>query len=185
MKSNHFVLVAVIISLFIQSCEKDTGAYPGDLSDKVSHNTGAVFAKLNGKPWAATVARAHYWQGGVSMVIEHYLNEELHEALSLSYINPLLQKNAVRYHNPVTYEKGNVNGAEALFGISEDDAVVADYNVIPDSFANNYIEILSYNEAEREIQGRFQISFYLAGTVKNGVYDTVRLTDGVFSLKIK
>ena len=185
MKNIQFILLAFVAIILLQSCKKNTAGYPMTLYERIKNSSGTVTARLNGKPWASTLTRAYYWQGGVGIVAEHYLNEDLHEAFSIDKINPLLEYNEIRYHNPVTYEYENADGVQALFGIVEGDADLADYTVIPDTMANNYVEITSYNEATREIKGRFQISFYRTYTVEKGVYDTVRLTDGVFNLKIK
>ena len=186
MRNKQFVLLLVIsATILIQACKKDTGAYPMTLEERIKNSSGMVKATLNDKPWLSTVTRAYNWNGRVGFVAQYYLNDDLNEELSLSNINPLLQLHSIRYQNPATYEYGNAGGAEALFGIVEVDADIAAYHVIPDSLTNDYVEITSYNDVTHEIQGRFQISFYRTYSVDEGVYDTVRFTDGAFSLKIK
>ena len=183
MKNKRFILSAVMAIILLQACQKDTGSYPGTLEDKISHNTGTVTANLNGKPWVATVTRAYYSKKNkVGIAADYYINEDLHEALSIDKINPSLKYNGIHYSNP--YTKGYEDSTLAIFSIKEHDANIAEYSVIPDTMANNYVEITSYNDVTHEITGKFQVSFYRTYAVESNVYDTVRFTNGSFKLKM-
>jgi hypothetical protein len=187
MKKKLLNWIIFLLVILVDACKKDTGPYPMTLNERMKNSSGTVIATLNGKPWVSTLTNAAYWKDGkFGIVAEYYsnLDEDIFESLGISYIDYLKNFSKVRYQNAVTYEYENGDGPNALFSINDDDASLATYHIISDSIVNSYVEILNYDAATHEIQGKFQLSFYRTYTVESGVYDTVRLTNGAFNLKI-
>ena len=183
MKKNLFVY-CFIIACSIQSCKKDNGSSPVSLGDRIKNSSGFIAAKVNGVQWTSSLATANYIsEKKAGITGQKYYDNYLHETISIEGLNLLSLYSGIYYSTP--YVKGFEDSTTALFSKNDDDAIFAEYNVLYDSSAHNYITIDDYNAATHEVKGRFQISFYLDYSAVESQPDTLHFTEGSFSITIK
>ena len=182
-----FVLVFIIFIAF--GCKKKE-AEPIDQTLQRPY-TGAVTAIKNGKPWAASVFSMHQPAGTSPLtdrfVISFYMYAKMGEdsvVRDVLYLTNLQHKvynaDLVNYVSDSTRKFKSANETENAHysEFYEDGDVVSLPRTILES-APHWIEITSYDLTNREVTGKFAVTFLSYS--KN---DTFRFEEGVFKTKI-
>jgi spore cortex formation protein SpoVR/YcgB (stage V sporulation) len=177
-----FVLFLVLAFLF--SCQKKETT-PYDAAKEV--NAGTITITINGTPWKGNGNSATYNINKVYFSIsgDYYVGGYRKQSISITNIKPIedvKQKLYSGLDSAGFITKYTEDSCDISLFLLDDDLVECIY-YLSEKEGDNYVIIENIDKSKKEIEGRFSARLYTKEKPTQGFSDTLRITDGHFSLK--
>ncbi len=175
-------IILLILGLFVvASCKDDD--MPTE-PDGIYFGTGA--ADLNGGEWEGDTRTKMAFQSNTHMLlnIDHIVNKVLKGTLNFKYV-PL---KAGQYElKPSELNKEDTVSVAYNTRIGDGDVAGNYYILLTNDTVQDWIEIVAFDDATMEFNGKFQASFYRDTTLPKfdqSLPDTLVFTNGTFNGKV-